>query len=405
LSGARFIFVKLEQRARKFLGRDSDAEEFQVTRTEGSCVFDANGKRYIDFLAGWCVGNLGWSKAEIERALRAATNTTYVYPYYLYRPWVDLAEMLAKIAPGRLTKSFRATGGSEAVEIALQIAMVHTNRRGVMSIENAYHGNTIGGLSVGASSNRETYPNLLPHCFKISPPLNRAALGKIDNRLRKRDVAAFIMEPISCNLNVLVPDKEFMPGLARLCKKYGTLLIVDEVACGWGRTGRLFATEHFPIEPDIMCLAKAITGGYAPMGAVMTTAAVAKSAEEDGSFYSTYGWHPLAVEAALANVRYWIRHRTKLLVHVNAMSTVLVERLAQIKFKQRPTIRAKGLAIAVEFDDSDYADEMASRCEENGLLLTSSDNAITMFPPLNVERKLVEEGLKILERCVGGKRS
>lgn len=397
--------MKLEQRARKFLGRDSDAEQLQITRTEGSCVFDGNGKRYIDFLAGWCVGNLGWSDAEIERALRAAQKVTYAYPYYLYRPWVDLAELLAKIAPGRLTKSFRATGGSEAVEIALQIAMVHTNRRGVMSLEDAYHGNTIGGLSVGASSNRDTYPNLLPHCFKISPPLNRAALRKIDNRLRKRDVAAFIMEPISCNLNVLVPDKEFMTGLARLCKKYGTLLIVDEVACGWGRTGRLFATEHFPIAPDIMCLAKAITDGYAPMGAVMTTAAVAKSAEECGSFYSTYGWHPLAVEAALANVRYWIRHKTKLLAHVNAMSTVFAERLAQIEFKQRPTIRAKGLAIAVEFDDSDYAEEIASRCEENGLLLTSSDNAITMFPPLNIERKLVEEGLKILERSAGGKRS
>lgn len=397
--------MKLQQRARKFLGRESDAEEFQVTRTEGSCVFDANGKRYIDFLAGWCVGNLGWSNAEIERALRVAPKVTYAYPYHLYRPWVDLAELLAKIAPGRLTKSFRATGGSEAVEIALQIAMVHTNRRGVMSIEDAYHGNTIGGLSVGASSNRDTYPNLLPHCFKISPPLNRAALRKIDNRLRKRDVAAFIMEPISCNLNVLVPDKDFMTGLARLCKKYGTLLIVDEVACGWGRTGRLFATEHFPIAPDIMCLAKAITGGYAPMGAVMTTATVAKSAEECGSFYSTYGWHPLAVEAALANVRYWIRHKTKLLAHVNAISRVLAERLAQIEFKQRPTIRAEGLAIAVEFDDSDYADEMASRCEENGLLLTSSDNAITMFPPLNIERRLVEEGLKILERCAGGKSS
>jgi 4-aminobutyrate aminotransferase-like enzyme len=213
--------VKLEQRARKFLGRDWDAEEFQVTRTAGSCVFDANGKRYIDFLAGWCVGNLGWSNAAIERALRAATKVTYAYPYYLYRPWVDLAELLAKIAPGGLTKSFRATGGSEAVEIALQIAMVHTNRRGLMSIENAYHGNTIGGLSVGASSNRDTYPNLLPHCFKISPPLNRVALRKIDDRLRKREVAAFIMEPISCNLNVLVPAKEFMTGLARLCKNMG----------------------------------------------------------------------------------------------------------------------------------------------------------------------------------------
>ena len=391
--------MKLEQRARKFLGRDSDAEEFRVTRSEGSCIFDANGKRYIDFLAGWCVGNLGWSNAEIKRALRAATKLTYSYPYYLYPPWVDLAELLARIAPGRLQKSFRATGGSEAVEIALQIAMVHTGRGKFISIEDAYHGNGIGGLSVGASDNRDTYPNLLANCYKISPPLNARGLARIDNRLRKRDVAAFIMEPISCNLNVLVPEQEFMTGVSQLCRKYGTLLIMDEVACGFGRTGRLFATEHFGMAPDIMCLAKAITGGYAPMGAVMTTAAVAKSAEQEGSFYSTYGWHPLAVEAALANVRYWIRHKRKLLAQVNAMSALFEDRLARINFKQRQIVRAKGLAIAVEFDDSDYPEEIVSRCEKNGLLLTSSGNAITMFPPLNIERRLVEEGLEILQRC------
>jgi adenosylmethionine-8-amino-7-oxononanoate aminotransferase len=310
-----------------------------------------------------------------------------------------LAELLAKIAPGRLQKSFRATGGSEAVEIALQIAMVHTERGKFMSIEDAYHGNTIGGLSVGASENRESYSNLLANCLKVSPPLNAVALEKIDKRLRTREVAAFIMEPVICNLNVLVPEREFMTGLARLCRKHGTLLIMDEVACGFGRTGRLFATEHFGIEPDIMCLAKAITGGYAPMGAVMTTPAVAKSAEKEGSFYSTYGWHPLAVEVALANVRYWIRHKTKLLAHVNAMGAWFQERLAQMNFKQRAAVRAKGLAIAIQLKDSSYAEKIASRCRENGLLLTTSDNALTMFPPLNIPRTMVLGGLKILERC------
>jgi acetylornithine/N-succinyldiaminopimelate aminotransferase len=391
--------VNFEQRARKFLGRDAEAEDFQVTRTEGSYVFDAHGKRYIDFLAGWCVGNLGWARDTNQMRFRRPT-VTYVYPYYIYRQWVELAELLARIAPGRLQKSFRATGGSEAVEIALQIAMLHTERAKFMSIEGAYHGNTIGGLSIGTSENRETYPNLLAHCLKISPPLNANALAKIEKRLRKRDVAAFIMEPISCNLNVLMPEKEFMTRLARLCRRYGTLLIMDEVACGFGRTGRLFATDHFGIAPDIMCMAKAITGGYAPMGAVITTSAVARLAEKNGSFYSTYGWHPLAVEAALANVRFWIRHKKKLLAHVNEMSALFQERLSQIHFKERATVRVKGLAVAVQFENSSYAEKIARRCQENRLLLTASDEAITMFPTLNIERKIAAEGLQILERCV-----
>jgi adenosylmethionine-8-amino-7-oxononanoate aminotransferase len=391
--------VKLAERARKFLGRGFDAEDFQVARTKGSYVFDAHGKRYVDFLAGWCVGNLGWDAREIVRARKNLPAVTYAYPYYLYRPWVELAELLAKVTPGRLQKSFRATGGSEAVEIALQMAMVHTGRAGFVSIEDAYHGNTIGGLSIGASENRQTYPNLLANCSRIAPPLNEEALGKVETRLRKRDVAAFIMEPVSCNLNVLVPDPKFMTGLARLCRKYGTLLIMDEVACGFGRTGRLFATEHFGFEPDIMCVAKALTGGYAPMGAVIATPAVARSAEEEGSFYSTYGWHPIAVEAALANVRYWIRNGKKLLAHVNAMSALFQERLARLTFNQRPEIRVKGLAIALEFEDGKEAEEIASRCRENGLLLTTSDNALTMFPPLNIDHAVALEGLRILQKC------
>jgi acetylornithine/succinyldiaminopimelate/putrescine aminotransferase len=162
---------------------------------------------------------------------------------------------------------------------------------------------------------------------------------------------------------VLVPDKEFMTGLARLCKKYGTLLIVDEVACGWGRTGRLFATEHFRLRPTSCAWRKQSRAVMRRWGSDDNSYG-GESAEEEGSFYSTYGWHPLAVEAALANVRSWIRHKTKLLAHVNAIGTVFAERLAQIEFKQRSTVRAKGLAIAVEFDVADDADEMASRCEE-----------------------------------------
>jgi adenosylmethionine-8-amino-7-oxononanoate aminotransferase len=151
-------------------------------------------------LAGWCVGNLGWDHREIRTAIRNFRGPDYVYPGFGYRRWEELAELLASIVPVRNARCFRATGGSEAVELALQAAMLHTGRQGFLSLEDSYHGNTLGTLSVGASESRKSLKNLLPHCRKIEPPLDGKAAGKVEAMLRKHDVAAFIMEPISINL-------------------------------------------------------------------------------------------------------------------------------------------------------------------------------------------------------------
>jgi hypothetical protein len=224
----------------------------------------------------------------VTAALQRFRGPDYVYPEHGYKPWSELARLLAGVVPGRRARSFRATGGSEAIEFALQAAMLHTKRRRFLSLEDAYHGNTIGALSVAGSENRETYPNLLASCDKIAPPLDTRALEKIETRLKRRDVAAFVMEPVSINLGVLVPSTSFMTELQRLCRRYKTLLVMDQVACGFGRTGTLFASEQFDVEPDILCVGKAITAGTAGLGAMIATPQVASSMEEDGSFWSTY---------------------------------------------------------------------------------------------------------------------
>src|ERR1051325_10973642 len=283
----------------RFLARDEPGE-LEVARTEDSFVFDTKGRRYIDFMMGWCVGNLGWGNAVLVKQAKTFRGPDYVYPGYSYPPWEELAKLLVSIAPPGLTKAFRATGGSEAVDIALQAAMIHAGRRGFISLEESYHGNSIGGLSVGDSGKRKQVRNLLPRCYKVKPPLNEQALQKLEVRLKGRDIAAFILEPVSINLGVLIPERRFMQGLQRLCKKYGTLIIADEVATGFGRTGKLFACEHFDLRPDIMCMAKAVTGGLGGMGATLMTGAVARSMEKDGSFYPTYGWHPRSAELAIA---------------------------------------------------------------------------------------------------------
>ena len=196
----------------------------------------------------------------------------YVYPGYSYAPWTELARLLASLAPRPLTTCFRATGGSEAVDLALQAAMIHTGRRALLSLEGSYHGNSLAGLSIGASDNREHIKNLLPHCGKIAPPLDAKALRRIEQRLKRRDVAAFVIEPISINLGVLIPEKDVIRRVRDLCRRYGTLFIADEVASGFGRTGRLFACEHFDLDPDMLCVAKAMSGGLAPIGAMIATA-------------------------------------------------------------------------------------------------------------------------------------
>ena len=382
----------------RFLGRDEQAE-LEVARTEDSFVFDAKGKRYIDFMMGWCVGNFGWGNAVLVKQTKTYRGPDYIYPGYSYAPWEELAQLLVSIAPAGLTKAFRATGGSEAVDLALQAAMIHTGRRGFISLEESYHGNSIGGLSVGDSGKREQIRNLLPHCHKIRPPLNEQALVEIETRLKKRDVAAFIMEPISINLGVLIPDARFMHGLQRLCKKYGTLLIADEVATGFGRTGKLFASEHVDLRPDIMCLAKAITGGLGGMGATLMSAPVARSMEEEGSFYSTYGWHPRSVDLSVAALRYLIKHQDRLLRNAEKLSDYFAERLAQIDFKQRATIRIKGLAISIAFEKEDYAAAVHEKSRRRGLLFShEGGSTLLLLPALNMKRSIAEEGLDMLER-------
>lgn len=388
--------MTLRQLDRRYLGRDDAPEDVAVARTNGCYVYDERGRRYIDFLAGWCVGNFGWGNREITKRVRRK-RPDYINPEYLYRPWVELAQLLAEITPGKLEKSYRATGGSEAVDIALQVAMASTGRRKFVSVEGSYHGNTIGAVSVAGSEGREPYPNRLSNCSTIAPPLGRRAAERLERLLAKRDVAAFIMEPISCNLAVLAPEDDFMQRAQQLCRRHGTLFIADEVACGFGRTGKVFASEHFDLQPDILCMGKAITGGYAPMGATIVTQKVAKSVEDKVGFWSTYGWHPSSVELAIATVSWLKENSGELMRHVSEISAYVSDRLAAMSFAE---VRVRGMAIAADTGDKDGASKIADRCRKNGLLLTTSGAALTMFPPLTLDRRTAKQGLDILENAL-----
>ena len=378
------------------LAQSKNAATFEVVRTEGCRVFAPDGRSAIDFQSGWCVGNLGWNRPEIEQALRDFDGPAYVYPNHRYAPWEELARALVKIAPPGLQRCFRATGGSEAVEIALQAAMLHTGRARFVTIEDCYHGNTLGPRSIGDAETRSLFPRLgLPAPRTIKPPLNEARLAQVDTALKPRDVAAMILEPVICNLGALVPEAAFMRGVQDLCRRYGTLLILDEVATGFGRTGRMFAAEHSGVRPDMMILAKAITAGFAPMGATLTSAAIAESMLEVGA-YSTYGWHPRSTAAALANLAWWRDNGASLLARVGAINGLFVKRLGALGLGP---LQGEGLALGVRTRGEEQAETIKARCLKEGLLVAAEGEVVTLFPPLVIDEATAVEGLEILERC------
>ncbi|MBV9930624.1 MAG: aspartate aminotransferase family protein [Alphaproteobacteria bacterium] len=378
------------------LVQSKNAEGFEVVRTEGCRVFAADGRSAIDFQSGWCVGNLGWSRPEIERALRDFDGPAYVYPGHRYAPWEELAQALVEIVPPGLRRAFRATGGSEAVEIALQAAMLHTGRARFVTIEGCYHGNTLGPHSIGDNETRHLFPRLgLPAPRTIRPPLDEARLAQVETALKPRDVAAVILEPVICNLGALVPEPAFMRGIQDLCRRYGALLILDEVATGFGRTGRMFAAEHSGVQPDMLTIAKAITAGFAPMGATLTSSAIAESMLKVGA-YSTYGWHPRSTAAALANLAWWRDNGEALLAHVGAMNRLFVTRVGTLGLGP---VQGEGLALGVATGDEAQAERIKARCLKEGLIVAAEGDVVSLFPPLVIDEATAEEGLAILQRC------
>jgi 4-aminobutyrate aminotransferase-like enzyme len=387
------------------LAQQAEPGAIEVADAAGDYVTDVDGKRYLDFAMGWCVGNLGWKHPRIEAALQAFDGPTYVHPAYHYRPAEQLAERLLSLAPGKLRKVFRATGGTEAVELALQAAMLVTRRHGLLCLGGAYHGNSIGTLSLGSSALRDRAHAGLARCHKLAGPFDARAAERAETLLKKREIAAFVMEPVVCNLGGIVPDAAFVSRLRALCRKYGTLFVADEVACGFGRSGRMFACEHFELEPDILCVGKAITGGHAPMGATLMTARVGETMEDNGDFWSTYGWHPRSVCAAAATLDVFEERGEELLANATTLGAHARERLTFMPFASEANVRGVGFVIGVELEDAREAKRVKERCRERGLLLASAgDETLQLFPSLTIDAKTLDHGLDIMESTVGAPR-
>jgi len=383
------------------LGRDLPAYDISVKKTDDSYIYTQEGKKYIDFNMGWCVGNTGWNNNNLRKIIQKYDGPSYVFPYLGYKKWNILATELVSILPGNLSKVFRSVSGTESCEMAVQMAMKHTGRGKVISIKEAYHGHSLAMMSLGQSIYKKWYSNLPKIGVQFSAPLNKNTALKIADRLMKKDIAAYISEPIVINLGVEIPTREYFQIITDACKKSKTVFIMDEVACGFLRTGKMFASEHYDLKPDILCMGKNFGGGFGSIAGVATTERIAKSFEFADSFYSTFGWTPLNTELAIENIRFLKKNKSKLIKNINTSSKILKDELEKIKFKKKCIINIKGLACGLYFEEGDYAVSIVKKARKLGLFIDNFGcNSILLFPPIDIKRSVLCNAIDILKNSV-----
>src|SRR5580704_9862612 len=318
---------------------------------EGAHLIDADGERYLDLLDGYGVFAVGRNHPEVAAALEAvmAARTANLPQLGVTLLSGVLAEQLLARAPASVAAMVPANTGTESVEAAIKIARAATGRPRVLYTEHAFHGLTLGSLSLnGGAEFREGFGPLLPGC----DPVGFGDLQALERELDRGDVAAFIVEPIQ-GKGVNLPAPEYLPGAQRLCHDVGALFVCDEVQTGIGRTGRFLALEHWGLEPDMVCVAKALSGGFVPVGAVLVSRAaferVFDGMERAVRHGSTFGGNDLAAAAALATLG--VIDREDLVGRAERMGALLLELTTPLtdRFEVVKDVRGLGLMWAIEF--------------------------------------------------------
>lgn len=395
-----------------------------VQQARGAIVEDVDGNRYLDFTAGIAVVATGHSHPDVLRAVRNQiarfihmSGTDFYYPAQ-----ITLAETLARMTPvKRPVRTFLSNSGAEAVEAAFKLARYRTKRPLMIAFQGAFHGRTMGALSLTGSKSvqRRHFAPLVPgvthvpypNCYRCPygrtyPSCDVQCVQAIRDVFKTttpaEDVAAIVVEPIQGEGGVIVPPPEFLPQLAALAKEFGILLIVDEVQTGMGRTGRMFAVEHWKVRPDIITIGKGIASGF-PMGATVAPADVMNW--QAGSHANTFGGNPVACEAALATIKLLQAH---LIANAASVGAYLLDELDKMKTRHRliGDVRGKGLMIGIECVRDQETKEMAvsernaiiQRCFQKGLLLLGcGQNVVRIVPPLIITTRDADEALGILD--------
>ena len=423
-------------RARAVIERDARvmsqnfAKDYPLVaeRACGAMVEDADGNRYLDFAAGIAVASTGHSHPEVVAAIRAQSERFLhmCATDFFYENVVELAEGLARRAPGPGPwRVFFANSGTEVVEAAVKLARLRTGRQKVVACYGAFHGRTYGAMSLTASKpvQRKGYAPFVPevlhthyaYCYRC--PVNRepqtCSVQCLDlltetmfnTTVDPSEVAALIVEPVLGEGGYVVPHPQFLPRLRELTRRHGILLIADEVQCGMGRTGRMFASEHFGLEPDILTLAKGIASGM-PLGALVARDDVMRW--NDGGHGSTFGGNPVSVAAALATFRLL---ESGLVDNAARVGARLLESLRTRLGRHMVVgdVRGLGLMVGVEIVRDRFRREPAPELRDKvlqdafrrGLLLLGcGKSTIRLAPPLIIDDEDAAIALELLDQSI-----
>lgn len=365
-----------------------------LVKGKGSRVWDLAGREYVDFFPGWGVSGLGHCHPAVGYAIKnQIRKIVHISNNYLNLKQAELAKEIARWSfPGR---SFFCNSGAEAVEAALKFARAYgsqTGRYEVITMKCSFHGRTYGAMT--ATGQEKTHKGFDP----LLPGFSYAEFNDLDSvrRLVSRETIAIMVEPIQGEGGIHVASQEFMKGLRSLADEKDMLLILDEVQTGMGRTGKIFAYQHYGIEPDLMTLAKSLGNGV-PIGALVVHSKIKREVLTPGSHASTYGGNPVVCAVALAVFK--TIQKEKLLQNVERMGTFLKEGLLRLKskFQVIREIRGKGLMLGIELEKP--GDPYVASAREKGLLINcTQEKVLRIMPAITISKKWLDKGLFILEK-------
>ena len=369
----------------------------EFERAEGIYIFDSAGKAYIDLISGIGVSNLGHSNPYVINAIKQQVDKymhLMVYGEYVQTPQVRFAEKLVSLLPENLQSVYFTNSGAEAVEGALKLTKRYTGRQQIIACHNSYHGSTQGALSVmGNEEFKQAYRPLLPG-VKFIRFNNPDDLTLIDEQ-----TACVIIETIQGEAGIRVPDVAYMQALRAKCTETGTLLILDEIQAAFGRTGKLFAFEHFGIVPDILLLAKALGGGM-PVGAFIASNTVMSALKENPilGHITTFGGHPVCCAAGLAALEVLLKEN--LCYGVAEKEALFRQLLVHPAIKE---IRGKGLMLALELESFELNKEIIDRCIANGVItdwFLHCSNAMRLAPPLIITYDEIRTACRVILEAI-----
>jgi len=405
-----------------------------ISKGEGVHVYDREGNRYIDLSAGATRPvHVGYGRKEIAQAVydQICELSYYTPCMFANEPAIKLAEVLSEMTPAPINRFIFDCDGSEAVESAMKLAKHYHYYNGdkarykIISRVGAYHG--VNGIGVRALGTVMPMRQMMepvapggvfaqsPYCYRCPynltyPECDMACARAVEDVIQFEDpemISAFIGEPVQQGFGAYRPPKEYWTIIREICDKYGILLIIDEVICGFGRTGKLFGVQHFDIEPDLMTMAKGLTSGYVPLGAVGCTDKVLEPIDTFMHIH-TYGNHPVSCAAALRNIQ--ILKEEKLIENSEKMGAYFLEKLQGLT--DHPTVgevRGTGLWLAIDFTTDkktramypmERLNSLIDRARPKGLLAKFMGPALEFAPPLTIQKEEIDEAVRILDECI-----